>query len=297
MSKKALGKGIDALFVSDEGKPSSDTKGAADAASIVAVPVERVKPNPFQPRARFADEALGELADSIKQQGVLQPILVEGTADGFTIIAGERRYRAAVLAGLAEVPVIVRRFSEEEKLEIALIENIQREDLTPIEEAKAIKRIIEKTGRKQEEIAEKIGKNRSTVANALRLLKLPQEIQDAIDSDEISAGHARAILSLVNPADQELLFGRIRAEALSVRQAEQISLQYGKGNKAPAKGGEKKTEPERQKNPELSRIQEALIGRLGTKVKIRGSQTSGTIEIEYYSMEDLERLIEIIGAD
>ncbi len=296
MSKKALGRGIDALFVSEEGKPAADVPGAVEAASIVAVPVERVKPNPFQPRAHFADAALGELADSIKQQGVLQPILVEETPDGFTIIAGERRYRAAVLAGLTEVPVIVRRFSEEEKLEIALIENIQREDLTPIEEAKAIKRIIEKTGRKQEEIAEKIGKNRSTVANALRLLKLPQEIQEAIDSGEISAGHARAILSLVNPADQELLFGRIRAEALSVRQAERISLEYGKGNKSPSKDREKRPEQERQKNPELSRIQESLISRLGTKVKIRGTETSGTIEIEYYSMEDLERLIEIIGS-
>ncbi len=294
MSKKALGRGIDALFVSEEGKPAADVPGAVEAASIVAVPVERVKPNPFQPRAHFADAALGELADSIKQQGVLQPILVEETPDGFTIIAGERRYRAAVLAGLTEVPVIVRRFSEEEKLEIALIENIQREDLTPIEEAKAIKRIIEKTGRKQEEIAEKIGKNRSTVANALRLLKLPQEIQEAIDSGEISAGHARAILSR-ETADQELCLG-IRAEALSVRQAERISLEYGKGNKSPSKDREKRPEQERQKNPELSRIQESLISRLGTKVKIRGTETSGTIEIEYYSMEDLERLIEIIGS-
>jgi len=308
VSKKALGKGIDALFLSDENKaPEARAAGmsvtgasgtgasAAGGPGILNVPIGIVRPNPAQPRKHFPEETLAELAASIKQQGVLQPVLVEEEAGAFSIVAGERRYRAAILAGLSDLPVIVKKFTEEEKLEIALIENIQREDLTPIEEAKAIRNIIEKTGRKQEEVAEKLGKNRSTVANALRLLKLPKEIQDTIDTGEISAGHARAILSLVNPADQTLLFQKILADALSVRQAEQLALQYGKGNKAPAKEKEKKAATEPRQNRELARVQESLIGKLGTKVTIKGTETAGTIEIQYYSMEDLDRLLEIIG--
>jgi len=292
VSKKALGKGIDALFLSpdEEIKPAPQPSGT----TVLMVPVDRVKQNPFQPRKRFNEEALQELSLSIAQQGILQPILAEKLEDSFIIVAGERRYRAALMAGLTEVPLIVKEFTEEEKLEIALIENLQREDLTPLEEAKAIKAIIEKTGLSQEAIAEKLGKNRSTIANSLRLLKLPQEIQESLDREELTPGHARAILSLVNPADQQILFKRILKEDLSVRKAEELALQLSRGSRAAENPGKEKPAQRNNLGPELLEMEQELIDSLGTKVAIRGNGKSGKIEISYFSMEDLERVLSII---
>ncbi len=289
MSKRALGKGIDALFQSftEEGKAEPLSQG------YEVLEVSRLVPNPHQPRKEFKQETLEELAVSIRAKGVLQPLLVEPRDDGsYTIVAGERRYRAAMLAGLKKVPVIIRTFTEQERLEIALIENLQREDLTPIEEAKAYRTLMETSGLSQEELAERIGKNRSTIANTLRLLKLPEDMQDAIHTGSISPGHARAILSIVNPADMRILFNRILAKGLSVREAETMAAELNKGSRAAEP--EKESSYPRQRHLELQEMEQRLLNVLGTKVRIRGNGKRGTIEIAYFSTEDLERIIEIL---
>ena len=288
MSKRALGKGIGALLGEEE-KRGSAAAGAAE------VPLSALRPNPSQPRKDFADARLQELADSIREKGVLQPVLVEDDGSGrYTIIAGERRYRAARLAGLQKIPVIVGRFADEEKLEIALIENVQREDLTPIEEAQAYRRLMEMAGLSQEQVAAKVGKDRSTVANSLRLLKLPEEMQMAIGRGDMSPGHARAILTVVNPSDQQLLFRRILERGISVREAEEMP--------PPAEQGPKKGKPGRAsgragrdaKPPELRELEQKLIEKLGTKVEIKGTGRKGRVEIAYFSADDLDRLLELL---
>lgn len=294
MSKRALGKGIDALFGGgDLGDPQTEQELPADLAQgLQHLPLSRIHPNPDQPRKDFPEDSLRELAQSIRQKGILQPILVEEREDGsYLLIAGERRWRAAGMAGLAEVPVIVRQFSDQEKLEIALIENIQREDLSPIEEAKAYKGLLEASAMGQEELASRLGKNRSTLANALRLLKLPEDMQEALETREISPGHARAILSVLNPADMRILFNRIRDKGLSVREAEAMAANLNKGIRSALP--EEKDYP-KQKAPELREMEEKLLDRLGTKVRIKGTGKKGSIEISYYSMEDLERVYEIL---
>jgi ParB family transcriptional regulator, chromosome partitioning protein len=285
MSKRVLGKGIGALLGEEEKRQGT---------SVMEIPLAALRPNPGQPRKDFADARLGELADSIRQKGVLQPVLVEEAADGrYTIVAGERRYRAAKLAGLERIPVIVGRFAEEEKLEIALIENVQREDLTAIEEAKAYRQLMEMTGAGQEQVAAKVGKDRSTVANSLRLLKLPEEMQRAIGGGEMSAGHARAILMIVNPSDQQLLFRRILDKGLSVREAEEAAALFNRGKKAARGGGASAKQPPRRE-PELRELEQKLIEKLGTKVEIRGTARKGKVEISYYSADDLDRLLELL---
>ncbi len=285
MSKRVLGKGIGALLGEEEKR-----QGAAAA----ELPLAALRPNPGQPRKDFTDARLRELADSIRQKGVLQPVLVEEGPDGrYTIVAGERRYRAAKLAGLEKIPVIVGRFAEEEKLEIALIENVQREDLTPIEEAKAYRQLMDMTGAGQEQVAAKVGKDRSAVANSLRLLKLPEDMQKAIGAGEMSAGHARAILMVVNPSDQQLLFRRIVDRGLSVREAEEAAALSNRGKKAARPGGGQAKQAARSE-PELRALEQKLIEKLGTKVQIRGTARKGRVEIAYYSADDLDRLLELL---
>lgn len=285
MSKRVLGKGIGALLGEEEKR-----QGAA----ATELPLAALRPNPGQPRKDFTDARLRELADSIRQKGVLQPVLVEEGPDGrYTIVAGERRYRAAKLAGLEKIPVIVGRFAEEEKLEIALIENVQREDLTPIEEAKAYRQLMDMTGVNQEQVAAKVGKDRSTVANSLRLLRLPEEMQRAIGGGEMSAGHARAILMAVNPSDQQLLFRRIVEKGLSVREAEEAAALLTRGKKAARAGGGPVKQPAGSE-PELRALEQKLIEKLGTKVEIRGTARKGRVEIAYYSADDLDRLLELL---
>ena len=287
MSKRALGRGLDALI------QQVDDDFSANQKDIVHVPVRNIKSNPNQPRKEFKDETLLELAESIKQQGIIQPILVEKDRDQYTVIAGERRFRASKLAGLTEVPVIIRSFSEEEKLEIALIENIQREDLNPIEEAMAYKQLINKNNISQDGLSKKIGKNRSTIANMLRLLNLPEDMQGSIASGEISPGHARAILSVVNPADQRILFNRILSENLSVREAERQATGFNKGIRTTEK--QKKTSSAGGiPVPEIQEYEQQFLDALGTKVHIKGNLKKGKIEITYYSKEDLERIYDII---
>ncbi len=285
MSKKALGKGIGALF--------RDLEEGQEEQSVREVPLTAVKPNPHQPRQEFSEESLGELADSIREQGVIQPILVEVESHGsYAVVAGERRLRAARLAGLDTIPVLVRQLTAEEKIEIALIENIQREDLTAIEEAKGFQQLMDKGRLNQEQVAKRVGKKRSTVANSIRLLKLPEEIQRALQRGALSPGHARAILSVVNPERRQHLFQLIQEQSLSVRQAEAESARLNSGGR-PEKA-KRPAEPKRRA-PELEELEQSMIDLFGTKVKITGSVVQGRIEISYFSAEDLSALMERFG--
>ena len=271
--------------------------------TAVSAPIELdpalLQPNPFQPRRTFNEESLQELAASIKEHGIIQPIIAEKNGDDYYIIAGERRTRAALLAGLTRVPVIFREFENSKKLEIALIENIQRENLNPIEEAKAYQEIMQLSNLNQEETAKRVGKSRSAVANAMRLLQLPDEMQAALEKGSITAGHARAILSLVNPADQTLLFTRITEQALSVREAEVQAAQLKNGSRT----AQKKASPQSVKQPkaddaqfELKDIEQQFIDALGTKVEIKGDFEKGIIAISYFSQADLDALYNKITA-
>lgn len=284
MSKRALGRGIDALL-------SAEAEGPA---SVTTIPITAIKVSGEQPRKNFAGEALEELARSIESKGVLQPILVEPAGgDEYIIVAGERRFRAAKLAKLKEIPALIRSFSQLEKTEIALVENLQREDLTPVEEAQGYKTLIDLGKLTQEEIARRVGKNRSTVANSLRLLKLPEAMLEALDKGRISAGHARALLAVQKTADQEMLFRKILDQELSVREVEKQAAKLQADAQVKESGAGERAK-EIRKSPEIRSIEERFIERLGTKVNIRGSDTKGKVEISYYSMEDLERLFYLI---
>lgn len=284
MSKKALGKGIGALL--------NTSKSESDAQPGTQVDIGLIKTNPQQPRKVFSEESLKELAASIKEKGVIQPVIVERNPDqSYTLVAGERRYRAARMAGLARIPVIVKSFTETEKIEIALIENIQREDLTPIEEATAYDSLLKLSELKQDELALHLGKNRSTIANSLRLLKLPEEIKEALNERKISAGHARAILAVNGQANQSSLYKSIVSQGLSVREAEALSLKLNSKLKKKKEPGE--TAPF-LRAPELEEFKQKMIDLLGTKVEIRGNMEQGKIEISYFSADDLDRIYEIL---
>lgn len=254
-----------------------------------------LKPNPRQPRTYFDDEKLAELTESVRKEGILSPVIIEDANDGtFFIIAGERRTRAAKAAGLAKIPVQLRKYSEQRKLEVALIENIQRTDLNALEEAQAYYDLMELGNLTQDQVAERVGKNRSTVANCLRLLKLPEDIQKALVTDSISSGHARAILSLENDSDKRILFGKIIGQGLSVRQSENIAKEMKSGIPSVAKNDFK---PEQKKDPNLAALEQKLIERLGTKVQLKGGFSKGTISINYFSSEDLDRIFNLIAPD
>ena len=282
---------IDETNVEKTLKPST-----SKAHDIVQMPVDKLVPNPGQPRKRFDETELNELAASIKTYGIIQPIIAANAGDGsYIIIAGERRTRAAKLAGLDTVPVIVRDYTDQKRLEVSLIENIQRTDLNPIEEAAAYKNLMDFSGLTQDELAVRVGKNRSTVANALRLLKLSVEMQRSLEDGSLSSGHARALLSVTDAKAREKLYREICSGGLSVREAEKsaAALNSGKDGKGTAKGKNKGNTKDRP--PELEAMVEKFIGRLGTKVTIDGDLKKGRIQIDYYSMEDLERLYEILG--
>lgn len=257
---------------------------------IISVSIDKIKANENQPRKSFDDNTLEELAESIKNQGVLQPLLVEKINDDcFIIVAGERRFRAAKLAGLKEIPVIVRSFTEIERIEVALIENIQRENLNSIDEAAAYQYLIQKSGLTQEEVAVKVGKKRSTVANSLRLLQLPDSMKDDVISGALSAGHARAILSLVNPNDRVLLRDKIIEKELSVREAEEEAELLNQGKKVKVKRAAK------AKDPYVQEVEDKLLEAFGTKVEVKGNLKRGKLVIQYSSKADLERLYKILG--
>ena len=299
MAKFGLGKGLGAL-IPEHQQYFDSSRNPADAGGIVSIiPLSRIKPNPDQPRKTFPEASIDELADSIRRHGLLQPILAEPSGtDEYIIVAGERRFRAAGRAGLTEIPVIIRSVTAEKRLQLSLIENIQREDLNPMEEAQAYHDLMEVTGYTQEQVAEAVGKNRSTVANAMRLLKLSSTMRDAVTQGKISAGHARSLLAIVGEAERDALFYRILAEGLSVRQTEAAVLELeggpgeGRRNKAKRKTASQPAELE----PDLKAIRESLIGHLGTKVDIRGDLGRGTISIEYYTSDDLQRILDLLDS-
>jgi len=294
--KSALGKGLNALLGDDDFDVFGGDEEAKKEAGVLEVSLDEIHANPEQPRKHFEQERLLELADSIKSQGVISPILLKPNPQGgFIIVAGERRFRASRLAGVDKIPAIVREFSEEETLEIALIENIQRQDLSPIEEAKAYRHLMEKLDMTQQEVAEKVGKKRSTVANSLRLLNLTDEVQQSLEEGLVSAGHARALLSLMNPSDQMLLHKRICEQGLSVREAERQAGQLNQGIKKEVKP-DKTSSTITPRDPHVRDIEQNFIDKLGTKVQLKGSLKKGKIEIDYLSSDDLERLMELILA-
>ncbi|MDR0551068.1 MAG: ParB/RepB/Spo0J family partition protein [Spirochaetaceae bacterium] len=309
MAKRfGLGRGLEALLPMRDVEKAEFPQGAGE----LLLPLERIVPNSAQPRKFFDEEALEELAASVREHGVLQPIIVEETSGDpmaggiYTIVAGERRYRAAKLAGLTAIPALVREFTDEKRLAVTIIENIQRADLNPIEEAAAYKNLLDITGASQDEAAARLGVKRSTLANALRLLRLPDNIQRSLISAEISAGHARAILSLDNENDRSILFERIVADHLNVRQAEKLAgrIEAGEDISEPLTpppktdtAAKEPAAPPPPRDPNLVAIEQKFIEILGTKVKIDGTFDGGTVKIEYFSKDDLDRLYGIFIGD
>lgn len=295
-AQRGLGKGIDSLIPNvvgetkarkEESAADKKEKGAEGAETMVKITM--VEPNREQPRKNFDEDSLQELADSIKQFGLLQPILVQDRKDHYEIIAGERRWRASRMAGLQEVPVIIRNYSEQEIVEISLIENIQREDLNPIEEAQAYKRLLTEFHLKQDEVAERVSKSRAAVTNSVRLLKLSDEVQQMVIDDMISTGHARALLAVEDPEEQYNLAQKIFDEKLSVRDVEKLVKNLHK----PAKT---KKPDDKTLEAIYQDIEEKLKQRLSTKVTVTSKgEGAGKIEIEFYNHEDLDRLIDLMG--
>ena len=288
--KKGLGKGLDSLITDKVSKPvKPKSEHAADA---VMIDIKKVEPNREQPRKKFDEDALIELSESIKQFGVLQPLLCQERDDYYEIIAGERRWRAAKIAGIKEVPVIIKKLSEQEIMEISLIENLQREDLNPIEEALAYKRLIDEFKLKQDEVAERVSKSRTAVTNAMRLLNLNEKVQQMVIDEMLTTGHARALLGIEDQDIQYVLAQQIFDQKLSVRDTEKLvkSMQNEK------KG--KKKEPEKLDSKLLaiySDLEEQMKKIMGTKVLINSKNSnSGKIEIEYYSQDELDRIIDLI---
>ncbi len=313
MMKKALGKGLSALipdsYIRENAARAAAQVVAANpsAAANVAVPVmkqtggeqtplgfqlieiKKIQPNPDQPRQSFSDESIRELADSIKEKGILQPVIVSKKAGGFILICGERRFRAAALCGLDKIPAIVNDIAPQEFLEWGLIENIQREDLNPLEEARAYQKLMEQNTLSQDEVAKKVGKNRVTVANMVRLLRLPEPVREMLAAGQLTSGHARALLGMLTPEHQRQLAKRIVEENLSVRQVEAIV-----GRSAAHRRNAKQA---RNLSPEIIDLESRLTRWFGTQVKIypRKNKNQGRVEIQYFSLDDLDRVLEKAG--
>lgn len=277
MLRRGLGRGIDSLIPPVEPEPGE---------TAVEVPIEEIDPNPYQPRREFRKEALEELSASIREHGVLQPLIVRRVGDRFQLVAGERRLRAAQMAGLARVPVVVRSMDERQVMIVSLVENLQREDLEPLEEAEAFRRLIEEFGLTQEEAARQVGKSRSEVANTLRLLKLGGSARRLLEEGRITAGHARALLNL-EPEKQEEVASLLAERELSVREVEQLARQ--------AKG--RTRSQEREKSSRVREAEEILCRVLGSPVVVRSSGRRGTIAISFFGEEDLDRLMGMIVGD
>ncbi|MBA9028072.1 ParB/RepB/Spo0J family partition protein [Peribacillus huizhouensis] len=278
---KGLGKGINALFTNLEA-------GKEDA--VIEVNIKELRPNPYQPRKVFRKETLAELRQSIELHGILQPIIARKSIKGYEIVVGERRFRAAKEAGLKTVPVVVRTLDENQMMELAILENLQREDLNPIEEASAYQKLLERQGVTQEQLARRLGKSRPHVANHIRLLSLPTEVQTYISEGEISMGHGRALLSLKNKDALQFVVNKVLKDGMNVRQLEQYIQDYNQD--VPRETASKK-EPTK-KDVFIKERESVLRERFGTSVTIKQSKKKGKIEIEFYSREDLERILELI---
>lgn len=297
MAKKGLGKGIDVLIPQAKEKTKSEKENIRTKEVIKEVDtidINRIEPNRNQPRKSFDEDAIHELAESIKQKGIIQPLVVQKSEKNlYTIIAGERRWRAAKIAGLKKIPVVVKNYSNQEIMEIALIENIQREDLNPIEEAEAYEQLIKEYSLKQDEVAEKVSKSRVAITNSLRLLKLDERVRQMVIEEKLKSGHARTLIPIEDGDLQYEIAQKIFDEKLSVRETEKLVKCILNGNK-------KKKENKKQISPQeeiiYKRYEEDLKMTFGTKVNInRKSRDKGRIEIEYYSQSEFERILELIN--
>lgn len=287
MNRKALGKGINALIPDFEmGVPESSEEGTVQSKELL---IDEISPNRFQPRNYFDDDKLEELVASIRENGILQPVVVQKSGSGYELIVGERRWRASKKAGLKKIPAMIREVSDAQTLELAIIENIHRQDLNPIEEAEAYARLADEFALTQEMIANKVGKSRTAVANILRLLKLPRNIKEHLISGKLSMGHARALLGLGNVGQAQALCKVIFKEDLTVRQTE------NRVNKLKQPAPEKSASPATKKNIFIKDLEKELERKLGTKVEISPKKTGGKLVVTYYSDDDLERIQNLIG--
>jgi len=286
LHRKALGKGLEALIPSSVATSTLDP-AAPGSPGVRELPIEEIGPNPFQPRTRFDDDGIQELASSIKATGVLQPVLVRRDPNGYQLVVGERRLRAARLAGLEHIPAIVRELGDSEMMEIALIENIQRENLNPIDEAKAYQALVVRVGLTHDQISERVGKQRSSVTNALRLLSLPVEVQDMVSRGTLSAGHGRALLGLESGGDQLATARYVQSKGFSVRRTEALINRKLRRERTRPRGA--------AKLEGLSEWENRLQQKFGTRVAIVAGRRGGKVEFEYYGQEDLERLLEVWG--
>ena len=283
MAKGGLGRGFGSIINEDA------VMSVESVEDVLSLRLSVIEPNKNQPRRHFDADKLHSLAESIRQNGVISPIMVTKTDTGYEIVAGERRWRAAKLAGLTEIPAIVRNYSPQQLTEVALIENIQREDLNPIEEAQAYRALMEDYDLTQEQISERLGKSRSAIANSVRLLSLEDGLQKYVISGQISEGHARCVLSLEGTVLREFLIGRIIEDGLSVRQTEKLAKDLAKA------GVPKPQKKTTQTDIQVELIRKSMEEKLGTKVKISHGAKKGRIEIEYYGNRDLDRLLEVLG--
>jgi ParB family transcriptional regulator, chromosome partitioning protein len=286
--QRGLGRGLGALLSST---PDDASTAVADRETLLELRVAEIRVNPNQPRKLFDSNALQELAASIKASGVIQPVVVRRITGGYELIAGERRWRAARQAGLERIPAIVREASDAESLELALVENLLREDLNPMEEAEAYQKLLAQFGWTQEELAQRIGRDRSSIANALRLLRLPEPVQTDLRGGRLTMGHALALLSLTSEADQLRLRAEILAHSWSVRATEQSARAV-----EAASGTPRRPKAVRRRSAELIAVEDALQRALMTRVRITGTERAGTIQVAYANAEELERLAELMGA-
>ncbi len=282
VKKKVLGRGLSALLTGTT--PSSGAPGAGRDPGFLRIPLEKIRAGSLQPRRIFPPGALEELVCSIREKGVLQPVLVRPTPDGYELVAGERRFRAAEAAGLSTIPAVVRRLSDREALEAALVENIQREDLNPIELAEGYQRLAHDFSLSQEQVAERVGKDRATVANTVRLLKLPSPIRQAVADGRLSAGHARALLSAL-PEHAAVICETVLRRGLSVRETERLCGPAGR-----RKAARSVAPPDAHRKS----LEEELSRRGGTRVRLRGTLKKGRVEIFYFSPEELDRLCDVL---
>jgi ParB family chromosome partitioning protein len=285
--RQALGRGLGALIPMDR---EATAVRPDSQAQIFQCPVDKLVPNAQQPRQSFSERKLGELTDSVRAKGVIHPLIVRVKNGGYQIITGERRWRAAKLAGLKSVPVIIKDVTDSDVLELALIENLQREDLNPLEEADAYRQLIEEHGLRQEDLAKRVGRQRSSVANTLRLLKLPEEVRRYLMTGQLSMGHARAILGVVGNQAQVQLARQVVKGGLSVRACEELV------RRAPRpKGRAQKSQRKHRYSPQMYSLVESMQRHLGTKVDIHSGKKGGRVVIHYYSAQELDRIIEVIG--
>jgi ParB family chromosome partitioning protein len=282
VSRRALGKGLDALIPDVKGETTADRR------DVIELDIDQIAANPYQPRTRMSEISLDNLKESIGEKGVLQPVIVRKKSGRYEVVAGERRLRAAKLAKLKTIPALVRQVSDVEALEIALVENLQREDLNPIDEARGYRELIKRFSLTQDELSRKIAKDRSTIANVLRLLNLPEEVKQGLQEGRITIGHARALLGLSEEKHIRNAYRTILHRGLSVRQVEALVRRKIKSKSRRAK-------PHPPVDPEMGHIEESLMRKLGTRVKIIAKGAHGKIEIEFYSKDDLSRILDSIG--